>query len=74
MTNDKQFKTALKRMPSILCESFDPLGHKTVADLVHIGRTALDLHDSGEDGANLTPRQYAAITRFINSWMYEARQ
>lgn len=59
------FEQALKAMPSCI-GGYDPMRHKTVADLVYIVRTEMDMFEEGEPEADIrTQKQYGAAKKFI---------
>ena len=59
------FQQALRALPSFI-GGYDPMRHKTVADLVYIVQTEMDMFNEGEPEADIkTQRQYLAAKNFI---------
>jgi hypothetical protein len=59
------FEQALKALPACI-GGYDPARHKTVADLVYIVRTEMDMFEEGEPEADIrTRKQYEAAKNFI---------
>lgn len=46
------FQKALKSIPSCI-GGYDPMRHKTVADLIYLVQTELDMFDEGEQEADI---------------------
>lgn len=59
------FNKALKVMPSFI-GGYDPMRHKTIADLVYIVQTELDMFDEGEPESDIRNiRQCRAAKNFL---------
>jgi len=61
------FDIAVKKMPVLLFASFDPLSHKTIADLRALGQHEINLFNEGEESDILNSRQLASIERWVSS-------
>lgn len=53
-------------MPDVICGSFDPLNHKTYADLRFLAQHEIDLADEGE--VELDSSERRALKRYIE-WL-----
>jgi hypothetical protein len=52
----------VKKMPAVLAEAYDPLQHKTPADLAFLSQHTLDMADEGE--WYLTPGQRKQVSAY----------
>lgn len=64
LTNPGLFDKARRELPRCV-GGFDPLGHKTVQDLVSLAQHELDLYHEGEENDIRTPKQLAAVKAFV---------
>ena len=62
--NERLFALAILCLPVEIVASFDPLTHKTIADLVYIVRHELDLYNEGEE-TDLTRDSLADCRKFL---------
>lgn len=65
---EPSFKEAYKAFPKFL-QSYDPMGHKTVADLVFLAETEIDFYHEGQDTVDIqTPKQLRQVQEFIRKF------
>jgi len=62
---EASFEDARKELPIPVIGNFDPLTHKTVADLVYIAQHELDLYAEGEDTDIRSTVQAGTVREFI---------
>lgn len=58
------FKQALRKMPTLLHASYDPLSHTTVADLLYLAEHEIDLCVLGEETDIRTNSEFARVQDF----------
>ena len=63
--NERLFALAILCLPIEIVASFDPLIHRTIADLVYLVRHELDLYDEGEE-ADLTQDSVSHCHKFLH--------
>jgi hypothetical protein len=62
------FDQAFRALPACL-QGFDPLRHKTVADLVAMAQFEVDLYNEGDDGCDIhTWKQLAKVSAYIKKF------
>ncbi len=59
------FYAAFHRLPMCVVGNFDPLVHKTVADLRYIVRHELDMFEEGQETDIRTKRSEQACRKFL---------
>lgn len=61
------FEVALRAFPRCIIGGLDPLGHKTVSDLVYQALHELDMFNEGQDGA-ISAREAAIVKKFVQKF------
>ncbi len=64
MTATDDFSKAARSLPDSV--NYDPLAHKTIADLVWAATIELDLIEEGQDGTE--PKDAAKIRKWLKRW------